>query len=1425
MADQKALRAGIDLGSTTAKIVVLDHGNGILYRDYRRHNAQVSKTLIDMLEDAKLELGDTRLSISVTGSAGFGVSERYGIPFVQEVVAAAEVVRRRHPDVRTLIDVGGEDSKMIFFDDRMRIDIRMNGSCAGGTGAFIDQMATLLNVSLVDLNDLAKKAERHHSMASRCGVFAKTDVQNLMARKISKEEIASSIFHSVALQTVSSLSRGYDPRPKVLFCGGPFTFLPELRRYYLEVLEVPEADVADPKHPELFPALGTAMYDDIDRMEVTVSELEDKLGREPDSNDFLGSRLDPLFGDRNEFLEWDSRRMRPIVRTVEVGDLKDGKCFLGIDSGSTTTKIVLADGEGGIAFSFYSPNGGDPIGTVRKGLEELDERACEVGIALDVAKTAVTGYGEDLIRAAYGLDIGMVETLAHFRAAREFADDASFILDIGGQDMKAIFIHAGVINDIEINEACSSGCGSFIETFANNLGESVEDFTRMACESKRPYDLGTRCTVFMNSKVKQALREGASVPDISAGLAFSVVKNCLYKVLKIKDPDVLGDNIVVQGGTFRNPAVHRAFELLLGKELICSDSPELMGAYGAALTAADSYSKDAQASTFVGFGSLDMATENTACFIRCGGCRNSCTVTQFTFGNGKLFYTGNKCEKIFNNAGTGTRKGCNLADIKLDLLFDRKLSPEGLPLGRIGIPRVLNIYENFPFWATLLRESGFEFVLSPPSTPEINELGTRSTMSENICFPAKLVNGHVKKLAEMKVDRIFLPMVLFEEQEFEGQLDSFNCPVVSGYSDVVRSALDPEERLGIPFDSPTISFKDRRLLRKGCMKYLKGLGVEGKKAREAFEKALREQISYKESVREKALGIISEAKKEKRLVVLLVGRPYHIDHLINHKLTEMLAGLGADVITEDSVPVSDRTLADVGVLTQWQYPNRVYKAVQWAKEQDNVEVVQLNSFGCGPDALVCDEARTLLAEAGKNHTLLRIDEVSSPGSIRLRLRSMMESLEIRGLGKRFRPMKRKVTPAYTIQDRKRKIIAPFFSRFYSPLLISSFSSLGYDLEVLPPPDRESVEVGLKYCNNEICYPAVIVIGDILKALLSGRYDQRDVAAGITQTGGQCRASSYLSLLQKGLVSAGFEDVPVITLSMSSKQLNYQPGFRINKRKMVLQGLHGVLFADAVMQMYYSTAVREINKGEASDLSDKYIQMAGRAIEFGREGELPELLEQAVLEFNRVETDDEEHPTIGLVGEIYAKYNPFGHFFIVDYMVEQGIDVIVPPITDFFAQEYLNVRFHADNDTGNRGLKTVLSYPEEWIARYYMRMYEKVRAKFKYYRRNHYVGSLAKKSRDVVSLVDQFGEGWLIPGEIGAFAEDDVNNVICVQPFGCISNHIIGKGVEKALKKKYPDLNVLYLDMDPGTSEVNLYNRLNFVIRTAREDLLARTRAA
>ena len=1087
-------RMGIDIGSTTAKAVILNQHAEVIFSEYRRHKAETLVTLQAILQKALQSLGDIEASLLVTGSAGLGVSEKFNLPFIQEVVASAKVVNQLYPDVKTLIDIGGEDAKMIFFNADRVPDIRMNGSCAGGTGAFIDEMANLLNIPVSELDDLAGRHTTVYPMASRCGVFAKTDVQNLLSREIAREDIAASIFNAVVLQTLATLARGYKPLPLLLFSGGPLTFLPALKDSFMNVLNVDRSSVLEADNTELLSAIGAALADSADKQVFTLTQLMNLLGTVQQHDHTAPSRLAPLFEDRPAFEQWEEARTQHKINRVDIGQVDGKRCFLGVDSGSTTSKLVLIDEQGQVILDHYGNNNGNPIRAVQEGLERIRRLSAGNDSHPNIVKSVVTGYGEDLIRAAFGFDEGMVETLAHFQAARAFDPQVSFILDIGGQDMKAIFVKDGHIQNIEINEACFSGCGSFIESFARSMGYTVSDFAQTACVSDAPCDLGTRCTVFMNSKVKQALREAAKVSDISAGLAYSVIKNAIHKVLKITDTSVLGDHIVVQGGTFRNPAIHKAMERLLGKRVICPDMAELMGAYGAALTARDTYDSTEQAAShFAGLENLATVGDYEKRYIRCQGCENRCTVTKLTFQNKNVFYTGNRCERIFTNSGKKARKGTSLLALKYQLLFDRETHPPqtlassvepsplaggkaSAPILTLGIPRALNLYENFPFWNTLLVESGFEVRLSDPSSNALYERGAGTVMSENICFPAKMVHGHIYNLIEAGVGRIFYPMVFYEKREFTDSANCYNCPIVSGYPDVVRSAIDPDGEFGIPLDTPAITFNDRGLLRKACYQYLAGLGVSAKTFKRAFALAIKAQREYKEKVQAIAADILDEARADGRPVVLLMGRPYHLDPLINHRVPEILTDFGVDVITEDSVPVRPgETLDNKHVLTQWEYLNRYYHAARWVGQQDNVELVQLNSFACGPDAYTLDEVKSILGAYGKSHTVIRIDEIESTGSAKLRLRSMIEALKEKGNrepGERTYTA-RKTVKLYEETDRQKIVLTPHFSHFCTPTVAGPLLDLGYRVETLPPADRESVEIGLKYTNNEICYPGML----------------------------------------------------------------------------------------------------------------------------------------------------------------------------------------------------------------------------------------------------------------------------------------------------------------------------------------------------------------
>jgi len=1443
--------AGIDIGSTTVKLVCCETGGRMIFSRYRRHHALTADTVRAMLTEARQALGNCTLDLAFTGSAGMGVAESYGFPFIQEVVASSKLIRQRWPDVRTLIEIGGEDSKIAFFDDRFQPDIRMNGNCAGGTGAFIEQMAVLLEEPLDTFNGLAERSQELHPIASRCGVFAKTDIQALLSNRVSREDIAASVFHAMALQVISTLACGRDIREKVLFAGGPLTFFPSLREAFCRLLHLdPEKGAAACDHPELIAAEGAALHHGDSRCRFEVEKWLQILGNgSPHGRKEAGKRLAPLFRDREEFASWEERHREHRVQRMDIGLLNQAPCFLGIDAGSTTIKILLMDGESRVAFTWYAPNGGDSIGAVRKGINALRETCREVGVVPRILRTAVTGYGEDLVRAAFALDDGVVETMAHYRAARFFDPEVSFILDIGGQDMKAIYVRDGGVSDIQINEACSSGCGSFIETFAHSLNYAVADFARIACEANEPFDLGTRCTVFMNSRVKQALREGATVGEISAGLACSVIRNSLYKVLKLKDPVSLGERIVVQGGTFRNPAVLRAFELLIGREVIRPDISEMMGAYGAALTARQNHLAEPDAiTTFAGLDGEALENNVTKKELHCAGCENRCAVTRMNFGDGRNFFTGNRCERHFSNGLLGPRPGENLFATRLKLVFDRPLEPDRPPLLTFGIPRALNLYENFPFWCTLLTHCGFRVILSAPSGATLFEKGIGTVMSDNICFPGKLAHGHIFDLIGKGVDRIFYPMVVFESREDPDTQNSFNCPVVTGYPDVVRNAINPEGRFGIPIDSPVVSFKDTALLKKQLHLFLKTFGIGKKQVAEAVERGIEAQRDVRHALQKRAAALMEQAREEQRFVIVVSGRPYHSDPLINHGLPELLAGFGVDVIPENAVPLAaDCSLKESSVLTQWAYTNRILSVAKAVAHTPHLEMLQITSFGCGLDAISADEVREIIRGEGKIYTLIKMDEITNLGAVRVRLRSMLEAireqsansgdsilnylelsggdyqrpnyLELSG-GDYQRPVIKYTVPRIIrITGEKsegRTILIPWFSPLYSPFLPPVFASFGCRVELLAPQDRSSVDVGLRYVNNDMCYPAVILIGDIVKALQSGKHDPEKTTVLLTQTFGQCRASNYLPLTRKALASAGFGGVPVISLSAEENDL--QSGLPIDRNKLIKRLALGLIFSDALARITLATVPHEIRAGSSMALQQKYIAETGRLAGEGNFEALLELLREAVRDFNVLPVDNATAPMVGVLGEIFVKHNAFSNNNMVDWLISQGVEVVVPPLLSFFEQRFVNEEFDQRSFLKRSFRDLVMTRLIDRYVRFHRIRVERVMKDFRYYRRHYDLKELAEETSRATSLANQAGEGWLLPAEMIAMLKGGIGNIVCLQPFGCLANHIIGKGVEKKLKSLYKRLNLLFLDMDPGMSEVNILNRLHFVVMSAREGM-------
>lgn len=1434
-------RVGLDVGSTTAKIAVLDEEDHLVYSRYERHNAKVRELVTSYFDEIRSRLGDIRMGLCVTGSVGMATADSLGAEFVQEVVAATVFARNRYPQAKALIDIGGEDAKVVFFNGKS-MELRMNGNCAGGTGAFIDQMSVLMGCDNNKMSDLAMQATHIYPMAARCGVFAKTDIQNLMSRNLPETDIAASIFHSIAVQTVTTLSHGCDFQAPILLCGGPLTFLPALRRAFADYLNMQLSDFIVLEEGNLIPALGCAIRSG-KAQPVTLSQIKEQITNSGNpaasscpSCAHVGQveeELSPLFASEAEHAAWLKAKERYATPVYAMHQGRED-VVIGIDSGSTTTKIIavraFGPAAGQIVFTDYSMNLGNPIRAVEEGLRRLQAKAAETDTDLHIVSSCSTGYGEELIKAAFNLDSGIIETMAHYRAAARLMPNVSFILDIGGQDMKAIFVENGAVTRMELNEACSSGCGTFIQTFARGLGYKVQDFAQIACRGVHPSDLGTRCTVFMNSKVKQVMREGATVEDIAAGLSYSVVRNCLYKVLKLHGNDSLGGHVVVQGGTMKNDSVVRAFELLSHTEVARSNMPEMMGAYGCALHAIaeirDADAAVAKAHTLDDL--LNMATYDTK-LLNCKGCENHCFVTMYKFAGGRRFYSGNKCERVFNNKGKDYVKGENIYPYKYHLLFDRAEEPvESDPKKPVvAIPRVLNMYEDFPFWHTLFTKAGFQVMLSSESTFQRYEGALSSVMSDNICFPAKLVHSHVKELDERlsqlpdgRQGFIFMPYVIFEHQDDDRNINSYNCPIVSAYSDVIRSAMT----LSHEVVSPVINFRDAKLLAKQIDGFLKGYGVGRKVRTAAFRAAVAVQNDYVAAVHNKAEELLAASRRDHRLTILLAGRPYHTDPLIQHKLSEMIAALGVNVISEDIVRGDMQTgTGETFLVRQWAYMNRIIKAGQWCAEQpDDIHFVQMTSFGCGPDSFIQDEVRAIMKNHNKPYTLLKIDDVSNIGSLKLRVRSLIESLR----GETAQTAADEVidttetaqeAPRHN-EDKKpqRKILAPYFTEYLTPLLSPLCRLIGWDVEVLPRSDAESAEYGLKYANNEVCYPATLIVGDFVKALRSGKYDPDKVAVVMSQTGGQCRATNYTALIRRALNANGFEKVPLLTLGVSTNADDDQAdSLNVPWMKYASTIVTGLLFGDTISKMYhgavsrlrsdaYLVGGRYANKAEY--LRAKYLSMAAKPILANSAKGIMDLIPKAAADFDAI-TADKDIPAVGIVGEIFLKFNPFAHQFLASRIIEKGCEVVPPLLTPFFFQEFVNAIVQK-----HMGLKCshVPDFLVKSIYSLIWRREEKINqlaSRFRYFRPFTNIFDDAKDVNGVVSLAAQFGEGWLLPSDIIGLVKQGVNNVASLQPFGCIANHIVSKGIEKKLKKLYPQLNLVSLDFDSGVSAVNVTNRL------------------
>ena len=1400
-------KLGIDVGSTTIKVVALDSYNKVIYNDYRRHFSDIKNTLIDSLEECFKKIGNFDLKITVTGSGGIGVAQWLQCDFQQEVIACTRAVEEFINKTDVVIELGGEDAKITYL--KGGIDQRMNGTCAGGTGAFIDQMAILLNTDAQGLNILARDAENIYPIASRCGVFAKTDIQPLINEGAKKSDIAVSIFQAVVDQTISGLACGKPIRGKVTFLGGPLHFLYSLRERFIKTLNLKEGEYFAPENSEIYVALGAAILSENNEI-ISSKELIKKLNSISEK-EIEDNFLEPLFKNDKEYFDFKKRHDSSVVPKSDLKTYK-GNIFLGIDVGSTTTKAVVLGQNGELLYSSYNNNEGSPL---NKTLEILKELYILINKDTRIAKATVTGYGEGLIKAALGIDIGEIETICHFRGAKEFMPNVEFILDIGGQDMKALMIKDGVINNILLNEACSSGCGSFIEGFSKSLGISIDEFAKLAISSKRPVDLGSRCTVFMNSKVKQVQKEGVSVSDISAGLSYSVIKNALYKVIKIRNFDELGKNIIVQGGTFYNDGILRSFEKITGINVVRPEIAGLMGAYGAALISKENH-KENEISTIITRDKINDFTIETSC-ERCGICGNNCLLTINKFSETEKYITGNRCERPLGEIAK-KKNVPNLYKYKLKRIFSYKpLSKEEAIRGEIGIPRVLNMYENYPFWFTFLTKLKFKVVLSPISNKEIFKLGIETIPSESACYPAKISHGHIMYLINKGLKIIFYPCVPYEYKEDSGANNHYNCPMVTSYPDVIKNNIDDLKEKNIKYLSPFLSLHNKEKLYKRLYEIFEEFNVTKKEIIEAVDAAFNERENVVSDIRKKGEETLKYIEEHKMKGIVLSGRPYHIDPEINHGLTDIITSFNMAVLTEDSVAHLGNLERPIRVVDQWMYHTRLYRAAAFVKERTDLELIQLTSFGCGLDAVTSDQVAEILASRGKMYTLIKIDEGSNLGAVKIRIRSLKAAMEEREKNNvKLKNIDNSYKKNLFTKEMKKDwtILAPQMSPIHFQFIEKAVRASGYNIDVLPANDKEAIEEGIKYVNNDACYPSILVIGQMINALKSGKYDPNKTALIISQTGGGCRATNYVGFLKKGLREAGFPNVPIISLNVLG--MERQPGFKISYR-LIKKLMMGVIYGDLFIRVLYRVRPYETVKGSANKLYEYYREKAFKNVENGNKNEMNKLVKEIVKAFDTLEINDEVKPKVGIVGEILVKYHPTANNNIVDVLEKEGAEVVVPELLDFFLYCCYNSKFKNRYLSGSSIVKTGCD-----IAISYIESYRKVVIKeLQNSERFGYpssINNLAKKAANVVSLGNQTGEGWLLTGEMVELIESDVNNIVCIQPFACLPNHITGKGMIKALKSKYPLANIVAVDYDPGASEVNQLNRIKLMMSVAFKNL-------
>lgn len=1465
----KTLCLGIDIGSTTVKAVLIDEQEQCLYSVYRRHNARQTDTLVDILGEMNRSFPQALVQVAVCGSGGRPLSEGVGLPFVQEVVANATAVSHLYRDVRTAVELGGQDAKVVFFAPTnagtpSATDMRMNGSCAGGTGAFIDEIAALLQCPIEEFNALASKGTQVYDISGRCGVFAKTDIQPLLLQGAKREDIALSAFHAIAKQTIGGLSQGLELRSPIIFEGGPLTFNPRLTEVFAERLQLKPNDIVLPEHPETIVSYGAALAIEslfpnsriwtIGELLQAVEQYRQQPCREADEQP-------PLFASEEEKKAFTLRHDAQVGTDsmAEIPEDKTLSVYVGIDSGSTTSKLVAIDEQCRVVYRFYQNNHGKPLDVLRNGLLGMRDAFAVRGITLVVKALGTTGYGEQMTAAAFGADYHTVETIAHAQGGLHYIPDASFILDIGGQDMKAIWLRNGVITNIVLNEACSSGCGSFLENFADTLGIAVEDIADCAFRSASPANLGSRCTVFMTSTIINEQRRGKNADDLLAGLCRSIVENVFTKVIRLNNKSSMGTHIVVQGGTFRNRAVLRAFEEYMGQEVTLAPYAGEMGAIGIALLAKSHYEEQTSPSRFIGFKALEDFAYTTETGLHCGKCENNCalTVTRFT-SLGTAFTMGNRCERGAEKSGhaapaaSADGKPTDLFALRNRLLF-RMYDVEPVREAQqevIGIPRVLEFWNSMPFWTTLFRALGYEVRLSHPSDRRHYEEGLPFVASDTICFPAKLVHGHIIDLAEQlngyvpsdrdstatkpvskSANSIFFPYIMHLPPEGRDKLSPYVCSVVQGYPMVTRHSQQPEQRYGVRMLTPIFHFFSE----KDCPAQVRRFAMEqlhctAEQAEAAYRQAEAAMHRFRRNMREAGGRLLAELRGRKQYGVVLAGRPYQCDPMVNHRLPTYFTSRGLSVFTVDSLPTLDeQDLRHTRVEITNNFHTRMLAAVRIAAETPELEYAQIVSFGCGHDAILSDEiVRIMETISHKSPLILKVDESDAGGALSIRVQSFVESVAIRRAAATAPHLACKTIgtiptnsadrlptafPAqYTPADKQlRTLLVPNISAEVSTLLCAVFRKHGFKVKGVPVGGVKQIKIGKQYSHNDICFPCQMVIGELIDAIRTGGYRQEDVAVGMVKFQCDCRLSHYSALLRKALDAAGYERVPIVTTDPNDTKQN-QPGVQLLSLKAVVEAVSVFMMLDIIQDLVRKIRPYELRQGITDHLFRRIACDLAEGIEQGlraaRKTFERGIEDLAALPYDRTHLK----PRVFVTGELLVTYHPGSNFHIEEYLERNGMETIFPRVTDQLRKDFLasmaEIRdFKADIPKFPFAVTRLFDLVQHRL--------ERIAVRHPLYRCAPKPADLYQEVKHIIPETLSCGEGWLMAAEIAHYAKEGVRSAVILQPFGCLPNHICGRGTIRALKNDFPDMQILPLDLDPDTSYANVENRLQMLIMNNR----------